>query len=101
MGTSSALVEGMAEPVKRSHPEVIARDREHRRRGRTTRCPADGKEANVADCACEPPADDLEACWQGAARMARARRDADEALSAIDLQALDRYPNPTPWEVIG
>lgn len=77
------------------HPESIARWREHRRRGRTDPCPADGKDGDEADCTCRPPAADLEACWLGAAQVAKARRDAGGSLSAIDLQALDRYPNPT------
>jgi hypothetical protein len=80
---------------ERFHPEVIARDLEHRRRGRTERCAAEGKDSDAADCTCEPSAEALDEVWQGAARMAKARKDADVSLSAIDLQALDRYPNPT------
>lgn len=40
------------------------------------------------------PADER-LCWQGLARMAAARRAAGVKLSALDRQALDRYP-PTP-----
>lgn len=78
----------------RFHPEVIARDLEHRRKGRDVSCPADGKDGDSADCTCEPSAAVLEECWQGAARMAYARKAAGLSLSAIDLQALDRTPNP-------
>jgi hypothetical protein len=32
--------------------------------------------------------------WEGKARMAKARQAAGASLSAVDLQALDRYPDP-------
>jgi hypothetical protein len=77
----------------RFHPEVMARDLEHARRRHA--CPANGKDGDAADCTCEPPAELVDQEWQGAARMAFARKAAGGLLSAIDLQALDRYPDPT------
>ena len=79
----------------RYHPEILAREREHRRPGRQQSCAADGPTAHVTDCTCEPPADVLQEEWEGAARMARARAATGAVPSAIDRQALDRIPSPT------
>jgi hypothetical protein len=76
------------------HPQTIAKHLTHSDRSRRVSCPADGKNGDVADCRCAPPDDVAAEVWQGAARMARARRDAGASLSAIDRQALDRYPDP-------
>jgi len=81
-------------PLALFHPLTIARSLAHRDKARQVSCPADGPNGHVADCRCGPPEDVLAEVWQGAARMAKARRDAGVVLSAIDLQALDRYPDP-------
>jgi hypothetical protein len=75
-------------------PEAIARWRRHTGldgSDRRPRCPANAS-SDVADCTCEPTPGDLAGVWQGAARMARARRTAGLPLSADDRRALDRYP---------
>jgi hypothetical protein len=85
-------------PLTLFHPQTRARNIAHRDRPRVERmasCPAAGKGGHVDDCTCEPDPAVLEDLWRGAARMAKARRDAGESLSATDRQALDRYPTPT------
>lgn len=39
------------------------------------------------------PPGDVDLCWQGKARMARARRDAGLSLDAVDRLALERWPD--------
>jgi hypothetical protein len=76
------------------HPDNIARNLAHRALTGPQRllCPANEKDGTVDDCRCQPDPETLEGVWQGAARMACARRAAGLSLSAIDRQALDRYP---------
>jgi len=81
-------------PLYLFHPQTIAKHLTHRDRSRRVSCPADGKDGDVADCRCDPPDDVLAEVWQGAARMAKARQAAGASLTAIDRQALDRYPDP-------
>lgn len=75
----------------RFHPVTEARSRAHARNQGS--CPANGRDGNVADCSCEPTEQELAEEWSGRARMAAARRAAGMSLSAIDRQALDRYPH--------
>lgn len=63
------------------HPDTIARQRAHARR------------IDVAcerPCRCQPSIEDLEACWLGRGRMARARRSAGVTLDRLDREALFR-----------
>lgn len=54
-------------------------------------CPAN-ESRHVADCTCRPTSEQTADEWSGQARMARARKAAGVRLTALDLQALDRYP---------
>jgi hypothetical protein len=78
--------------LDRFHPVTRAKSLAHTRDRLS--CPANDQDGHVADCTCEPSTAQLEAEWQGQARMAKARRDAGARLTAVDLQALDRYPDP-------
>lgn len=75
----------------RANPRVIAQGRRHADRANRPACPADDTKTGQP-CTCVPLEDDLAAVWQGAARMARARKTAGQRLSAYDRQALDRCP---------
>lgn len=80
------------DPIWRNHPETKARARAHA--ANHGPCPANGKDGSVDRCTCEPTAEQLADEWLGAARMAKARQLAGVSLSALDLQALDRNPDP-------
>lgn len=38
-----------------------------------------------------------EACWEGLARMARARMLNGSPVSYVDVEAMDRHPKPQEW----
>lgn len=63
-------------PSKTMHP-----------RGNPNDCPACGTiGGHTPEVAAE--------CWQGRARMAKAKRDTGGALSALEIMALDKFPDP-------
>lgn len=85
------------DPLWRYHPLTRAAAIEHASRAKKPArllCPANDKDGHVVDCICQPSDDLVAEVWQGQARMAAARRAAGVSLSALDLQALDRYPDP-------
>lgn len=68
------------------HPETIARNRAHNRT-------CQGRHKGGEDCPAAVDPDELDAIWEGRARMAEVRARVTGDIDAIDLEALTR-PDP-------